>query len=346
MSRLVSLCHPIGIKNADFADIGFIEGVNIGDLEEIMGEARRLDLRFIHGLISQTDEAIFPSAKDESGKWSSNLDVSEKAGEAFIEELGLKWPVYCPSCDPCSIGEKMEVLAGRSVIGEVEVDKGMVIGRLTPKEDPHAPMAWITYNLFYRCTNHNCGAIYPIFYRDADDKNALKKQGFLKDSTKTDFPGTCSFCGYFGQFDQYPMTNVGNIIWNEKFISEKNLGDLPHDEMDIRYDWAVVCPKCQVLFPTARNEQGKHDINRYKKALVTKPVPRVYQNRFCPVCDHKREGEPLKVGMWLDIGNITHKTTGQRLGDLYLDSFYVCDNRTGSCESIFTLFPIEFFDYL
>lgn len=346
MSRLVSLCHPIGTKHADFADIGFIEGLHVGDLENFTGEKGRLDLRFIHGLISQTDEAIFPSAKDESGELSSDLGESEKAGEAFIEELGLNWPVYCPCCDPCSSGEKMEVLAGRSIVGEVEVGKGIVIGRLTPKDDPKTTMAWMTYNLLYRCKNPNCGALFPIFFRDADDKKALEKQRFLMDSKKTDFTGTCSFCGYFGEFDQYPMTNVGNLIWDENFISGKDLGDLPRDEMDIRYDWAVVCPNCQVLFPTARNEQGQHDVTRYGSALVTKPVPRVYQNRYCPVCDHKREGEPLKVGMWLDIGNITHKATGQRLGDLYLDSFYVCDNKEGLCESIFTLFPIEFFDYM
>ncbi|UCG70824.1 MAG: hypothetical protein JSV09_07465 [Thermoplasmata archaeon] len=345
MSRLISLCHPIGVRNADFSDIAFVENVNIGDLEDIIGGERRADLRFIYGLISQTEEAIFPSAKAASGRWSRNLKVSEKAGEAFIEELGLKWPVYCPCCDPCGTEEKMEVLAGRSILGEVEVDKGMVIGRLTPKEDANTTMAWITYNLFYRCTDPNCGAIYPIFYRDAEDQEALEKVGFLKDSKKTEFDGTCSFCGYYGQFDQYPMTNVGNVIWHEKFIEGKDLGDLPTDEMDIRYDWAIVCPKCLVLFPTARNEVGDHDVERYKKALVTKPVPRVYQNRFCPVCDRKRKGAPLKVGMWLDIGNITHKTTGQRFADLLLDSFYVCDNNEGLCESIFTLFPIEFLDY-
>lgn len=346
MSRLVSLCHPIGVQNADFADIGFIGEIDLGDLEDILGEKRRTDLRYKHGIISQTDEAIFPSAKEESGEWSKDLEVSEKAGEAFIEELGLKWPVYCPICDPCQEGDTMEVLAGRSVIGEVEVDKGMVIGRVTPKSDPETTMAWMTYNLFYRCKNQKCGAVFPIFYQDPDDTTALKKTGFLKDSTKTGFQGTCSFCGYLGAFDQYPMTNVGNFIWNKEFIEGKDLGLLPADEMDIRYDWAVVCPKCRVLFPTARNENGEHDVNRYGSALVTKPVPRVYQNRFCPVCDRKREGAPLKVGMWLDIGNITHKTTGQRLADLFLDSFYVCDNKAGTCESIFTLFPIEFLDYV
>jgi len=346
LSRLVSLCHPIGVKNPDFADIGFIGEIDIGDLEDILGEKRRIDLRFRHGIISQTDEAIFPSAKEESGEWSKDLGVSEKAGEAFIEELGLKWPVYCPICDPCQEGDTMEVLAGRSVIGEVEVDKGMVIGRVTPKNDPDTTMAWMTYNLFYRCKNPKCGAVFPIFYQDPDDKTALKKTGFLKDSVKTGFQGTCSFCGYLGAFDQYPMTNVGNFIWNKEFVEGKNFGLLPIDEMDIRYDWAVVCPKCRVLFPTARNEYGEHDVKRYGSALVTKPVPRVYQNRFCPVCDRKREGAPLKVGMWLDIGNITHKTTGQRLADLFLDSFYVCDNKAGTCESIFTLFPIEFLDYV
>lgn len=345
MSRLVSLCNPIGVKDADFADIGFIDQVDIGDLESFLGETGRLDIRFIYGLISQTDEAIFPSARDAEGKWSENLQVSERAGEAFIKELGLNWAVYCPSCDPCSMGEKMEVLAGRSVIGDVEVDKGMMVGKITPKGHPETTMAWITYNLFYRCKNQNCGAIFPIFYRDSDDKKALEKQQFLKESQKTDFAGTCAFCGFYGKFDQYPMTNVGNFIWDENFIAEKDLGILPRDEMDIRYDWAVVCPNCQVLFPTARNEQGKHDTKRYDTALVTKPVPRVYQSRHCPVCDKKRDGAPLKVGMWLDIGNLTHKATGQRLGDLYLDSFYLCDNNKGSCESIFTLFPIEFLDY-
>ncbi|UCE37626.1 MAG: hypothetical protein JSW00_19630 [Thermoplasmata archaeon] len=346
MSRLVSLCHPIGVKHADFADVGFIEGLHVGDLGNFLGENGRLDLRYIFGLISQTDEAIFPSANDEEGKVSKDLQVSEKAAKSLIDELGLKMPVYCPCCDPCSSGERMEILAGRSVIGEVEVDKGMVIAFVTPKNDPNTIIAWLTYNLFYRCTNTECGALFPIFFRDTDDKQALEKQRFLKDSVKTDFEGTCPFCGFFGNFDQYPMTNVGNFIWDEKFVKGKDMGDLPTDEMDIRYDWAVVCPKCRVLLPTARNEQGEHDVNRYKSALVTKPVPRVYQNRFCPVCDNKRKGDPLKVGMWLDIGNITHKATGQRLGDLFLDSFYVCDNNKGICESIFTLFPIEFLDYM
>jgi hypothetical protein len=345
MSRLVSLCDPIGVKHGDFADIGFIEEIDIGDLEGFLGPEGRVDLRFIFGLISQTDEAIFPSAKNEHGEWSESVVVSEKAGEAFIEELGLKWPVFCPACDPCGELEKMEVLAGKSIIGEVEVDKGMVIGRITPKNDADTTMAWITYNLFYKCKNHKCGAVFPIFFRDADDKKALEKTGYLKETKKTDFSGTCAFCGYIGQFDQFAMTNVGNLIWNKDFIEGKDLGNLPRDEMDIRYDWAVVCPKCQVLFPTARNEKGDHDEERYKKALVTKPVPRVYQNRFCPVCDRKREEEPLKVGMWLDIGNVTHKTTGQRLGDLFLDSFYVCDSKRGACESIFALYPIEFMDY-
>ncbi len=345
MSRLVSLCYPIGERGADFADIGFVEGVDIGDIEESAGENRHLDLRFLYGLVSQTDEAIYPSARDAAGKWSKNLDVSEKAGASFIEELGLKWPVYCPLCDPCGEEEKMEVLAGRSVIGEVEVDKGMVIGRLTPKENARTTMAWLTYNLFYMCTDDKCGAIFPIFYRDAEDKEALGKIGFLKGPKKTDFKGTCSFCGYKGQFDQYPMINVGNLIWEKRFIKDKELGDLPSDEMDIRYDWAIVCPKCRVIFPTVRNELGRHDDDRYGRALVTKPVPRVYQNRYCPVCDHHRTGAPLKVGMGLDMGNITHKTTGQRLADLFFDSFYLCDNKPGSCEAIYTLFPIEFLDY-
>lgn len=344
MSTLVGLCNPIGEQHADYADIGFIQGINIGDIDKITGKERRLDLRFIYGLVSQTDEVIFPSAKDEQGEWSRNLHVSEKAGEAFIEELGLKWPVYCPACEPCSGGEKMEVLAGRSIIGEVEVDKGMVIGRLTPKNDPGTTMAWMTYNLFYRCKNTGCGAIYPIFFRDAEDKEALEKTGFLKESKKTDFDGRCTFCGYMGKFDQYPMINVGNLIWEKKFTEGKDLGDLPDDEMDIRFDWAVVCPLCRVVLPTTRNEMGHHDVERYKRALVTKPMPRVYQNRHCPVCDHKREGDPLKVGMSLDIGNITHKTTGRRLAQIYLDSFYVCDNNPDLCESIFTLFPIKYLD--
>lgn len=345
MSGLVGLYQPIGEKNADFADIGFIEGVNIGELDGLLGKSGRFDLRFIYGLISQTDEVIFPSPKDASGRSSRNLQVSEKAGEKFLKELGLKWPSFCPCCDPCARGQKMEVLAGRSVIGEVEVDKGLVIGRMTPKDDSETTMAWMTYNFFYRCLNPGCGAIFPIFHRDAEDKEALEKTGFLKDSKKTDFKGSCSFCGFVGQFDQYPMVNVGNLIWEKKFVSKKDLGELPGDEMDIRYDWAVVCPKCQILFPTARNEQGRHDKERYKKAIVTKPVPRVYQNRFCPVCDRKDMKTPLKVGMGLDIGNITHKTTGRRLADLYLDSFYLCDNRPGSCESIFPLFPLEFVNY-
>ena len=344
VGRLLNLCHPLGVNDGDFADVGFIEGIDIGELQNFIGKDRRLDLRFLYGLVSQTDEVIFSSAKDSSGKWSKNLEVSEKAGETFMEELGLKFSVYCPCCDPCGEEENMEVLAGRSIIGEVEVDKGMVIGRLTSKKDPKTTMAWMTYNLFYRCKDPNCGAIYPIFYRDTDDEEALKKTGFLKDPKGTEFVGTCVFCGYYGQFDQYPMINVGNLIWEKKFISGKNLGDLPNDEMDIRYDWAVVCPKCRVIFPTARNELGHHDVKRHKRALVTKPVPRVYQNRFCPVCDYKREGAPLKVGMGLDIGNITHKTTGRRLAQIYLDSFYVCDNKPDFCESIFTLYPIKFLD--
>jgi hypothetical protein len=345
MSRLVSLSYPIGQADADFADIGFLDGVDIGELEDYVKKDRRLDIRFIHGLISQTDEAIFPSSKDELGHWSKNLRVSKRAGEEFIEKLGLKWPVYCPVCDPCGNDAKLEVLAGRSVIGEVEVVKGMVIGRLTPKNDPNTTMAWMTYNLFYVCTNPRCGAIFPLFYRDADDKEALKATGHLKKSKKTRFEGTCAFCGYFGRFDQYPMTNVGNLIWEKNFIEKLNIGDLPRDEMDIRYDWAVTCPKCRVLYPTSRNEDGLHDAKRHKKALVTKPTPRLYQNRYCPVCDYKRKRPPLKVGMGLDIGNITHKSTGETIADLYLDSFYVCDNKAGSCESIFTLYPIEFMDY-
>ncbi|UCE75048.1 MAG: hypothetical protein JSV56_04920 [Methanomassiliicoccales archaeon] len=346
MSRLVSHCNPIGVKDADFADIGFMEDVDIGDLEGVIGKERRLDLRFIFGLISQTDEAIIPSAKNAQGRWSRNLRVSRIAGETFIDELGLNWPVYCPLCDPCGEAEKMMVMAGRSVIGEVEVNKGLVIGRMTTKKDPNKTIAYMTYNLFYVCTSPRCGSVFPIFFRDAEDKEALKTTGFLKKSDKTEFRGTCAFCGYYGQFDQYPMTNVGNLIWEKKFISKKDLGELPRDEIDIRYDWAVVCPKCRVLFPTSRNEMGEHDTNRYKKALVTKPVPRVYQKRHCPVCDHKRKGAPLKVGMNLDMGNITHKTTGQRFANLYLDSFYVCDNKAGLCESIFTLYPLEFLDYL
>ncbi|UCE37627.1 MAG: hypothetical protein JSW00_19635 [Thermoplasmata archaeon] len=345
MGRLLSLCHPIGVTDGDFADIGFIRDINIGELESFVGKERRLDIRFIFGLVSQTDEAIFPSAKDRLGNWSKDLQVSLKAGGEFIEELGLKWPVYCPSCDPCKEGEILEIMAGRSVLGEVEVDMGMVIGRAASKNDPATTIAWVTYNLFYRCPNSECGAIFPIFYRDPDDQEALRRIGFLKDSKKTDFDGTCTFCGYYGQFDQYPMANIGNLIWEKNFIEEKDIGDLPRDEMDIRYDWAIVCPKCLVLLPTTRNEQGTHDVVRYQKALVTAPVPRVYQSRFCPVCDNKRTGAPLKVGMALDIGNITHKSTGRRLAQLYLDSFYICDNKPGSCESIFTLYPIKFLDY-
>jgi len=345
MSRLGGLCYPIGERNADFADIVFVENIDVGDLAEYMGEDRRVDLRFIYGLISQTDEVIFASAKAAAGRWSRNLEISEEAGESFLEELGLKWPVYCPACDPCGEYEKMEVLAGRSVMGEVEVDKGMVIGRITPKKDPKTTMAWMTYNFFYRCKDDKCGAVYPIFYRDADDKQALEKTGFLKKSKKTDFKARCSFCGYMGPFDQYPMTNVGNFIWRKKFVKDLDLGDIPRDEMDIRYDWAVVCPKCRILFPTARNEVGDHDTKRYKKALVTKPVPRVYQQRYCTVCDFQRDDKPVKVGMSLDVGNVTHKITGQRFADVFLDSFYLCDNREGSCESIFALFPIEFLDY-
>ena len=344
MGRLLSLCHPLGVKHADYADIGFIEDIDLGELKDFIGKDRRLDLRFIYGLVSQTDEAIFPSAKDETGDWSTDLQISEKAGEAFIEELGLKWPVYCPLCDPCKEGETMEVLAGRSIIGEVEVGDGLVIGRLTPKNDPKTTMAWMTYNLFYRCKNPKCGAIFPIFYRDTDDKEALKKIGFLKGSRKTGFEGTCVFCGFFGEFDQYPMTNVGNLIWDDNFTSGKDMGSLPRDEMDIRYDWAIVCPKCRVLLPTTRNELGHHDEERYKRALVTKPVPRVYQNRFCTICDHMREGAPLKVGMSLDMGNITHKANGRRLAHIYFDSFYVCVNKPDFCESIFTLYPLKFMD--
>ena len=344
MSTLIGLCNPIGQSNADYADIGFIEGIKIGEIGNFVGKGKRLDIRFIFGLVSQTDEVIFPSSKDEEGGWSKNLEVSEKAGEAFMEELGLKFPVYCPTCEQCSEGEPMEVLAGRSVIGEVMVDKGMVIGRLTSKEDPKTTIAWITYNLFYRCKNPKCGAVFPIFYRDADDVEALKKIGFLKEPTKTNFKATCAFCGFIGRFDQYPMTNVGNLIWEKDFIRDKELGDLPRDEMDIRYDWAIVCPKCRVLFPTARNELGDHDVERYKRALVTKPMPRVYQNRHCPICDHVKEGNPLKVGMGLDMGNVTHKTTGRRLAQVYFDSFYICDNNPELCESIFTLYPLKFLD--
>ena len=65
MSRLVSLCDPIGVKHGDFADIGFIEEIDIGDIEGFLGPEGRVDLRFIFGLISQTDEAIFPSAKED-----------------------------------------------------------------------------------------------------------------------------------------------------------------------------------------------------------------------------------------------------------------------------------------
>lgn len=345
MSGLVGLIQPIGERDADFADVGFIEDIGIGDLEEILGEDRRVDIRFIWGLISQLDEVIFPSARDGLGRLSRNLKVSEKAGSAFIEELGLTSDAFCPCCDPCGREEKMEVLAGRSVIGEVEVDKGMVIGRVTSKQDPKSTMAWMTYNFFYRCLDKQCGAIYPIFYRDSDDRQALEKTGFLKKAKKTNFNGTCPFCNYSGQFDQYPMVNVGNFIWEKRYISKLNLGELPTDEMDIRYDWALVCPKCKVLYPTSRNEMGNHDDVRYKKAIVTKPMPRVYQKRFCPVCDRKRDQNPIKVGMSLDIGNLTHKTTGRRLADLYLDSFYVCDNKPGSCESIFPLYPLEFLDY-
>ena len=346
MSGLVGLCYPIGEMDADFADIGFVENIDIGELEFFLGNERRADIRLIYGLINQMDEVIFPSAKNASGKWSRNLHTSVKAGKDFKDELTLRWPAHCPCCDPTAKGKDMEVLAGRSVFGEVEVKKGMVIGRLTPKDEPEITMAWITYNFFYRCTNPNCGAVYPIFYRDKEDIKALKKIGFHQKSRKTIYKLTCLFCEFLGRFDQYPMVNVGNLIWDKEFISEKNLRDLPTDEMDIRYDWAVVCPKCRVIFPTARNEQGEHDDKRYSRALVTKPVPRLYQNRFCTVCDHKRKGAPLKVGMGLDIGNITHKITGRKYADLYLDSFYVCDNKPGSCESIFNLYPIEFLDYL
>ncbi len=346
MSRLASLCYPIGEKDADFANVGFVEHLDIGELKAFVGQSRRADLRFIYGLISQTDEVLFPSAKDARGRWSKNLQASAKAGMKLKDELGLKWPAYCPCCDPCAEGKKMEVLAGTSSKGEVIVDKDVVIGRLTPKKGSKTTMAWMTYNLFYKCNDSHCGAVFPIFYRDTDDKKALRKTGFFKKAEKTGFRGTCAFCGFFGRFDQYPMTKVGNLIWEKKFISKKLIGDIPPGEMDIRYDWTIVCPKCKVVLPTTRNEQGEHDTRRYKRALVTKPVPRVYQNRHCPVCDYKRKGAPFKVGMGLDIGNITHKKTGQRLANLFLDSFYVCDTKQGLCESIFTLYPIEFLDYL
>ena len=68
MGRLLSIYNPIEVKDADFADIGFIEGIDVGELEDLLGEGRHIDLRFIFGLVSQTDEAVFPSAKDASGE--------------------------------------------------------------------------------------------------------------------------------------------------------------------------------------------------------------------------------------------------------------------------------------